>query len=130
VKREDYEGLPSHPGCEAHARQAAGPGSVVAFETGEVETSRRIVEGCTLFGISVSFGSVASSISLPCRMSHASVPAAVRKARRLPEDLVRISVGIEDAVDLVEDLARAIGRSVGVGIEVKGAAKEATAALA
>ena len=59
----------------------------------------------------MSFGGVASSISLPCRMSHASVPAAVRKARCLPEDLVRISVGIEDAVDLVEDLTRAIARA-------------------
>jgi cysteine-S-conjugate beta-lyase len=118
VQRVHYVGLPSHPGFDVHARQAAGPGSVVSFETGDVEVSRRIAEGCELFGISVSFGGVASSISLPCRMSHASVPAAVRKARSLPEDLVRISVGIEDAADLVEDLSRAIGRAAGARVAV------------
>lgn len=54
-------------------------------------------------------GSVKSLISLPCFMSHASIPAAVREARGLTEDLVRISVGIEDAEDLIADLDNAFG---------------------
>lgn len=53
-------------------------------------------------------GSVKSLISLPCFMSHASIPAAVREARGLSEDLVRISVGIEDVNDLITDLEHAL----------------------
>lgn len=58
--------------------------------------------------MTVSFGSCSSLISLPCFMSHASIPAEVRAARGLPDDLVRISAGIEDAADLVADLERAM----------------------
>lgn len=65
------------------------------------EASRTIAEEAQLFKITVSFGSVSSLISLPCYMSHASIPAAVRAARGLPDDLVRISVGIEDPQDLL-----------------------------
>ena len=85
-----------------------GAGSVLAFETGSLESSRRLVESLRLFTIAVSFGSVHSTASLPCRMSHASIPEAVRRARCLPEDLVRLSIGIEDAGDLRADLAQAL----------------------
>jgi cystathionine beta-lyase len=57
--------------------------------------------------VAVSFGSLASQISLPCYMSHASIPAAIRAARGLPDDLVRISAGVEDAADLLHDLEAA-----------------------
>ena len=60
-----------------------------------------VVEETALFRVTVSFGSVTSLISLPCYMSHASIPADVRAARGLPDDLVRISVGIEDPGDLL-----------------------------
>lgn len=66
-----------------------------------IEASRTVVEETALFRVTVSFGSVTSLISLPCYMSHASIPAAVRAARGLPDDLVRISVGIEDPADLL-----------------------------
>lgn len=66
-----------------------------------VEASRVVVEQTALFRVTVSFGSVTSLISLPCYMSHASIPANVRAARGLPDDLVRISVGIEDPADLL-----------------------------
>ena len=65
------------------------------------------MEKTKLFAIAVSFGSVASQISLPCYMSHASIPAAVRAERGLPDDLVRISAGVEDPLDLLRDLERA-----------------------
>jgi len=81
---------------------------VVSFETGSAERSRRIVEALDLFAIAVSFGGVGSTASLPCRMSHASIPEDVRRARALPEDLVRLSIGIEDAGDLLGDLERAL----------------------
>ena len=66
-----------------------------------VEASRTIAEATQLFKITVSFGSVTSLISLPCYMSHASIPAAVRASRGLPDDLIRVSVGIEDPADLL-----------------------------
>jgi cystathionine beta-lyase len=68
------------------------------------EASRTIAEEAQLFKITVSFGSLGSAISLPCYMSHASIPAKIRAARGLPDDLVRISVGIEDPQDLLEGL--------------------------
>ena len=70
--------------------------------------SKALVEAATLFKITVSFGSCSSLISLPCFMSHASIPAALRAARGLPDDLVRISAGIEDSGDLLRDLDRAM----------------------
>jgi cysteine-S-conjugate beta-lyase len=91
-----------------HERQAKGPGQVVSFTTGDPETSRRIVESARLFAIAVSFGSVGSSISLPCRMSHASIPKELRGRLGPPPDLIRLSVGIEDAEDLIADLERAL----------------------
>jgi cysteine-S-conjugate beta-lyase len=108
VRRVHYPGLASHPGHDLHRRQASGAGSVVSFETGSVDASRRVAEAARLFTISVSFGSVGSLISLPCRMSHASIPAEVRSSRALPEDLVRLAVGIEDPGDLLADLEQAL----------------------
>ena len=81
-----------------------GLGPVVSFTTGDPERSRRLVEAARLFTIAVSFGSVTSSISLPCRMSHASVPAELRDRLAPPPDLVRLSIGIEDPDDLLDDL--------------------------
>ncbi len=94
--------------AELHASQANGPGAVVCFETGDEAQSLRIVDALQLFSAAVSFGGVASQASLPCRMSHASIPAGERAARALPEDLIRLAVGIEDPEDLVTDLEQAL----------------------
>ncbi|OZJ04742.1 Cystathionine beta-lyase [Bifiguratus adelaidae] len=103
-----YPGSRSHPQYELHHKMAKGPGAVLSFETGDVGTSERIVEATKLWGISVSFGCVNSLISMPCRMSHASIPAHIRAERALPEDLIRLCVGIEDVEDLLEDLYAAL----------------------
>ncbi|RDX96753.1 Cystathionine beta-lyase, chloroplastic, partial [Mucuna pruriens] len=108
VKKVNYAGLPSHPGRDLHYSQAKGAGSVLSFLTGSLALSKHIAETTKYFSITVSFGSVKSLISLPCFMSHASIPTAVREARGLTEDLVRISVGIEDVNDLIADLDNAL----------------------
>ena len=81
-----------------------GLGAVISFTTGHEKLSCDIVEATRLFKVAVSFGSVGSTISLPCRMSHASIPSALRARLAPPADLVRLSVGIEDPDDLIEDL--------------------------
>ncbi|KAH9680314.1 cystathionine beta-lyase [Citrus sinensis] len=108
VKKVNYAGLPEHPGHELHYSQAKGAGSVLSFLTGSLALSKHVVETTKYFSITVSFGSVKSLISMPCFMSHASIPVEVRQARGLTEDLVRISVGIEDVNDLISDLDKAL----------------------
>lgn len=87
-----------------HRSQCQGPGCVISFTTGSVELSRRLLDACRLFKITVSFGSVNSLAEMPCTMSHASIPS---EKRTLPEDLVRLSIGIEDVNDLIADLEQA-----------------------
>lgn len=103
-----YPGLEDHRGHEIHRGQADGNGAVVSFTTGDEKLSAEIVESTRLFKVAVSFGSVGSTISLPCRMSHASIPGALKARLGPPSDLVRISVGIEDVDDLIDDLNHAL----------------------
>ncbi|KAF8558217.1 cystathionine beta-lyase [Imleria badia] len=103
-----YPGLPDHPNRDIHERISLGYGAVLSFTTGDKDVSERIVAGTRLWAVSVSFGCVNSLISMPCVMSHASIPAATRAARGLPEDLIRLCVGIEDSTDLLDDLERAL----------------------
>lgn len=107
-----YPGLKSHPQYELHNSLARGAGAVLSFETGSIHVSERIVEAAKLWAISVSFGCVNSLISMPCRMSHASIDAKTRQERALPEDIIRLCVGIEDADDLIDDLSRAVSTSL------------------
>jgi cysteine-S-conjugate beta-lyase len=103
-----YPGLKSHPQYDLHNSMARGAGAVLSFETGDVSLSERIVESAKLWAISVSFGCVNSLISMPCRMSHASIDEKTRRERGVPEDLIRLCVGIEDGEDLLDDLTRAV----------------------
>jgi cysteine-S-conjugate beta-lyase len=104
VSRVYYPGLPSHAGFPVHQAQARGGGAVLSIAVGSPERARFVAEKTQLFRIAVSFGSVNSTISIPVKMSHASVPADARIARAIPEDLVRLSIGIEDPEDLIADL--------------------------
>ena len=122
VRRVNYAALPGTPAAALNARQSASGGALLSFTTDNLDISRHVVENSELFSITVSFGSTSSLISLPCYMSHASIPAEVRKARGLPDDLVRISAGIEDVEDLFADLQAAFdgaaakfGDDVGAG---------------
>ncbi|KAI1403358.1 cystathionine beta-lyase [Hypoxylon fuscum] len=118
--RVRYPGLKSHPQYDLHWSMARGAGGVLSFETGDIALSERIVEAAKLFGISVSFGCVNSLISMPCRMSHASIDAKTRKERQMPEDIIRLCVGIEDVHDLIDDLSRALVQAGAVTITLDG----------
>ncbi|RYP90880.1 hypothetical protein DL770_003018 [Monosporascus sp. CRB-9-2] len=115
-----YPGLKSHPQYDLHWSMARGAGAVLSFETGDITISERIVESAKLFGISVSFGCVNSLISMPCRMSHASIDAKTRAERQMPEDIIRLCVGIEDCQDLIDDLSRSLVQAGAVSITLDG----------
>lgn len=104
----NFPGLASHPDRDVHYSQADGAGAVLSFTTGDIGASERIVGGTRLWGISVSFGCVNSLISMPCVMSHASISAEKRAERGLPENLIRLCVGIEDPRDLIDDLEHSL----------------------
>jgi cystathionine beta-lyase len=115
-----YPGLKSHPQYTLHWSMARGAGAVLSFETGSTQVSERIVESARLWAISVSFGCVNSLISMPCRMSHASIDPQTRAARQMPEDLIRLCVGIEDPEDLIDDLKRALVQAGAVKVTIEG----------
>ncbi|KAI5776365.1 Cys/Met metabolism PLP-dependent enzyme-domain-containing protein [Geopyxis carbonaria] len=116
-----YPGLKSHPQYDLHWSMARGAGAVLSFETGDTAVSERIVEATRLWAISVSFGCVNSLISMPCRMSHASIDKKTREERQFPEDLIRLCVGIEDVDDLIDDLRTALVQAGAVTVSVDGA---------
>lgn len=101
-----YPGLPHHPQFELAARQMSAPGSMVSFEyLGDVDELLRRTE---LFAAAVSLGGVRSLIECPASMSHRPVPREVRARAGVVDNLVRLSFGIEDPADLVEDLCAAM----------------------
>ncbi|SLM40781.1 cystathionine beta-lyase [Lasallia pustulata] len=118
--RVRYPGLKSHPQHALHNSMARGAGAVLSFETGDVTVSERVVEAARLWAISVSFGCVNSLISMPCRMSHASIDQKTRKERKMPEDIIRLCVGIEDCDDLIDDLSRALVQAGAVNVTLDG----------
>lgn len=108
VKQVYYPGLKSHPGYDINAAQSDGPGAVLSFELDTIENTRRLLEGSRLSAFAVSLGGVESIISYPAKMSHAAMPADERLKRGITDTLVRLSPGLEDADDLIEDIDNAL----------------------
>jgi cystathionine beta-lyase len=104
VNKIHYPGLSEHPGYAVQHSQADGPGAVFSFELDSYETTRRLLEGTKLSAFAVSLGGVESIISYPARMSHAAVPKEERERKGIKDTLVRLSVGLEDADDLIADM--------------------------
>ncbi len=109
VRKVYYPGLKSHPQYELARRQMSGFGGMISFETGSLDRARRVLEGVRLLTLGESLGGVESLISHPATMTHASVPETERNRLGITDGLVRVSVGIEDAEDIIEDLDRALG---------------------
>ena len=124
VERVYYPGLADEPQLRVHRAQASGDGAVLSFVTGDAEFSRAIVEATKLFNITVSFGGVNSTISLPNYMSHASIPQHLRQQKSIPADLVRISVGAEDVEDLLDDLGQAFEFASRQNVEARAVAAD------
>jgi cystathionine gamma-lyase len=109
VTRIYFPGRNSHPQHALAARQMRGPGGMVSFEVrGGIEASRKVAERVRLFALAESLGGVESLLDHPAIMTHASIPAAERHAAGLADGLLRLSVGVEDADDLVADLRQAL----------------------
>ena len=105
-----YPGLPSHPQHDLARRQMHGFGGLLALQMGSLERARTVLNSVRLMALAESLGGVETLISHPSTMTHASVPPARRLQLGITEDMIRISVGIEDLDDLKEDLAQALDR--------------------
>jgi cystathionine beta-lyase/cystathionine gamma-synthase len=108
VQKVLYPGLASHPHHEIARRQQKGPGGMLSFDLGSLEAARRFLNQVKLCALAESLGGVESLISLPALMTHASMPQEVRERVGITEGLVRLSVGIEDADDIIADLDQAL----------------------
>ncbi|MCZ0701998.1 cystathionine gamma-lyase/homocysteine desulfhydrase [Natronobacillus azotifigens] len=115
VTREDissvyYPGLETHPGHDIHKNQSAGFGGMVSFDVGSSERAEKVLRETKYFTLAESLGAVESLISLPPKMTHASIPRDRRLELGITDGLIRISVGIEDAEDLIADLQQALDK--------------------
>ena len=111
VKRVYFPGLPSHPGHGIAQTQMTGFGGMVSFELdGTLEETSEFVSSLKYFALGESLGGVRSLVCLPCKMTHASIPAETRRALGLSDTLVRLSPGCEGAKDLVTDLVSGLDR--------------------
>ena len=111
-----YPGLSSHPQYDLATRQMTEFGGMVSFtfESGKKEDAIKFLENIKVFTLAESLGGVESLANLPAMMTHASIPADKRAVLGITDDLVRLSVGIEDAEDLIADLEQAFSKlSVG-----------------
>ena len=109
VRAVRYPGLPSDPGHELAARQMHGGfGGVLSFELADQPSAVRMLERLRLITLAESLGAVESLAELPAIMTHASMPPDVRRRIGVSDSLIRLSVGVEDVDDLIEDLDQAL----------------------
>lgn len=103
-----YPGLAAHPGHNLMKKQSTGFGGMISFDVGSGEKADELLAKLRYFTLAESLGAVESLISVPARMTHASIPSERRAELGITDGLVRISVGIEDVEDLLEDLTQAL----------------------
>ena len=108
VKAVFYPGLPDHPQHALAKRQMSGFGSMITFETGSLKNANKMLKRCRVCSLGESLGGVETLISHPATMTHAALGEKGRKAIGITDGLVRISVGIEDVDDILDDLDQAL----------------------
>ena len=109
-----YPGLEDHPGHEVNKKQARGAGSMISFHTDSECTARRLLQNVRVFTYAESLGGVESFITYPMIQTHGDVPKEVRRKLGITENFLRISVGIENAGDLIQDLEQALQEKIDV----------------
>lgn len=112
VSKVYYPGLESDPGYEIQKKQADGAGAMISFVLDEKYDYKIFFESLRLVTLAESLGGVESLVCHPATMTHAAIPADIRREVGIVDELIRLSVGIEDADDLIEDLKQAIESSV------------------
>ena len=110
ISKVHWPGFEDHPGHDVAARQMHGFGGMVAFTLADdnLETAKAVVASTKLFTLAESLGGVESLIGHPATMTHASIPNEVREKTGVTDGLIRLSVGVEDATDLLTDLDQAL----------------------
>jgi cystathionine gamma-lyase / homocysteine desulfhydrase len=108
VEKIYYPGLEDHPQHDIAKKQSRGFGGMVSFDVGSEKNADAVLKKVKYFTLAESLGAVESLISVPARMTHASIPEERRAELGITDGLIRISVGIEDAEDLIEDLKNAL----------------------
>ena len=108
VKKVYYIGLPDHPGYEISSRQASGYGGMISFSVDSEKTAVSILESVKVIKYAESLGGVESLITYPMLQTHADLPESERLKRGIDGCLLRLSVGLEAAEDLIADLKQAI----------------------
>ncbi|MGD9488507.1 MAG: cystathionine gamma-synthase [Calditrichaceae bacterium] len=108
VEKVYYPGLPGHPQHELAKKQMRGFGGMVSFELGTLERAKAFAESVRIFALAESLGGVESLVDHPAIMTHASVPIGERLKFGLTDGLIRLSVGIEDEEDLLQDIENAL----------------------
>ncbi|MBV9056384.1 MAG: cystathionine gamma-synthase [Candidatus Eremiobacteraeota bacterium] len=111
VSRVYYPGLASHAQHEVARRQMSGFGGMVSFVLDDTARAMELAHSLKYFSLAESLGGVESLICHPARMTHGSIPREHRERRGISDGLLRLSVGIEDAADLLEDLRTALDRT-------------------
>ncbi len=109
VKKVFYPGLPDHPQYELAQRQMTGFGSMIAFETGSLSNAKKMLKKVRICSLGESLGGVETLISHPATMTHAAVGEKGRREVGITDGMVRISVGIENVEDIIDDLNEALG---------------------
>lgn len=104
VKQVFHPSISDHLNHDIHEAQSEGHTGVVAFEVADIESAKKVISESHYFTLAESLGAVESLISVPALMTHASIPKDIREKEGIADGLVRLSVGIEDTKDLVEDL--------------------------
>ncbi|HWO95367.1 MAG TPA: bifunctional cystathionine gamma-lyase/homocysteine desulfhydrase [Bacillus sp. (in: firmicutes)] len=108
VKKVYYPGLETHPNHEVAKKQAGGFGGMISFDVGSEGKVDQVLSRVKYFTLAESLGAVESLISVPAKMTHATIPKERREELGITDGLIRISVGLEDIEDLVEDLSQAL----------------------
>lgn len=109
VERVYYPGLETHPGHEIAARQQNGFGAILSFELkGGYDAAKRFLDSLDLFSIAASVGGVESLACQPWSVTHAGIPEQERREAGISEGLIRLSFGVEDPEDILDDIARAL----------------------